>query len=193
MSMTPSARRWTLCLAGAALGMLALSFAAEPLYSTFCKVTGFGGETRVAKEEAAAKVKPIDRPIRVRFDANVDPGLPLHFVAEQGHLDLKLGERVMAFYEVTNTSDQPVTATAAYNVAPHKAGVYFNKIECFCFKTAVYQPGVTQRLPVIFYISPELETDRFARDIQTITLSYTYYGSAGAAASASLGESGTVN
>lgn len=191
--MTPAARRWTLGLTGVALGMLALSFAAEPLYSTFCKVTGFGGETRVAKEAAAARVTPIDRPIRVRFDANVDPGVPLKFVAEQGHLDLKLGERVMAFYEVTNTSDTPFTATAAYNVAPHKAGVFFNKIECFCFKSTVYQPGVTQRLPVIFYISPELEADRFTRDINTITLSYTYYGSAGAAASAGLGGGATVN
>lgn len=191
--MTPAVRKWTLGLTDAALGMLALSFAAEPLYSTFCKVTGFGGETRVAKEEAAAKVKPIDRAIRVRFDANVDPGLPLRFVAEQGHLDLKLGERVMAFYEVTNTSDAPITATAAYNVAPHKAGVYFNKIECFCFKSTVYQPGVTQRLPVIFYISPDLEADRFARDIRTITLSYTYYGSSAAAASAGLGGGAVVN
>jgi len=191
--MTPAARRWTLGLTVAVVGMLALSFAAEPLYSTFCKVTGFGGETRVAKEAAAAKVHPIDRPIRVRFDANVDPGVPLKFHAEQEYLDLNLGERVMAFYEVTNVSDQPFTATAAYNVAPHKAGVFFNKIECFCFKTTVYQPGVTQRLPVIFYISPDLEADRFTRDIKTVTLSYTYYGSAGAAASAGLGDKTTVN
>lgn len=191
--MTPAARRWTLGLTGAAVGMLALSFAAEPLYSTFCKVTGFGGETRVAAEAVAAKVKPIERPIRVRFDANVDRGVPLKFEAEQPYLDLNLGERMMAFYEVTNISDTPYTATAAYNVAPHKAGVFFNKIECFCFKTTVYQPGVTQRLPVIFYISPDLEADRFSRDIKTITLSYTYYGSAGAAATARLGEGATVN
>jgi cytochrome c oxidase assembly protein subunit 11 len=192
--MNKTSRRWTFGLAGLCLGMLGLSFAAKPLYDTFCRITGFGGETRVASVEAAGRVAPIDRPVRVRFDANVEDGLPMKFAAEKPFVDLKLGERMISFYEVTNTSNAPIRAMASYNVAPHKAGKYFNKIECFCFKTTMFRPGETVRLPVIFFVSPDLEADRFARDVQTVTLSYTYYGSSAAAAASAQLESGpTLN
>lgn len=159
-------------LSGAAVGMLGLSFAAEPLYSTFCRITGFGGTTQVA---TSAPSRILDRTVRVRFDANVGSGAPLAFKAAQPFIDLRLGEKTLAFYEVTNTSDSPVKAMAAYNVAPHKAGVYFEKMECFCFKEKLFQPGVTERLPVVFFVSPDLADDPFAKDVKGITLSYTYY------------------
>ena len=82
-------------------------------------------------------------------------------------------------YEVTNVSDAPIRAVAAYNVAPYKAGKYFNKVECFCFKEKTLQPGRTERLPVIFFVSPELAGDRYASDVKSITLSYTYYPAGG--------------
>src|SRR5262245_48529540 len=148
--MNKNARRTTWILSGVAVAMLGLSFAAEPLYSTFCRITGFGGTTQVAK--APSRVI-LDRTVRVRFDANVDPNAPLEFRPEQPFVDAKLGETVMAFYDVTNISDKPVSATASFNVAPHKVGQYFSKIECFCFKEQVFQPGKTQRLPVIFFVS----------------------------------------
>lgn len=174
--MTPKARFTVLGLSGAVIGMLALSFAAEPLYSTFCRVTGFGGTTQVA---TAPPSRVSDRSIRVRFDANTSNDLQVDFKPTEAFVDGKLGETILTFYEVTNTSDGPIRAVAAYNVAPYKAGVYFNKVECFCFKEKTLQPGRTERLPVIFFISPELEDDRFASDVRTVTLSYTYYPAGG--------------
>jgi cytochrome c oxidase assembly protein subunit 11 len=174
-------------LTGAAVGMLGLSFAAEPLYSTFCKLTGFGGTTQVA---AAPSRRVLDQMVRVRFDANVDPGVPLTFTPTKPFVDVKLGETILSFYEVTNTSDEPIKAMAAYNVAPDKAGKYFSKLECFCFKEKVFQPGVTEKLPVIFFVSPDLADNALDKDIKGITLSYTYYRSG---ASARLEDASAVN
>lgn len=174
--MTPAARWTVLGLVGAVVGMLALSFAAEPLYSTFCRVTGFGGTTRVA---SAPPTSVTDRPIRIRFDANIDPALNVDFRPVEEFVDAHLGETILSFYEVTNNSDGPLRAVASYNVAPFKAGKFFNKVECFCFKEKTLHPGRTERLPVIFFISPELQEDRFAKDVQTVTLSYTYYPAGG--------------
>lgn len=188
--MNKRARLTTWILSGIAVAMLGLSFAAEPLYSTFCRITGFGGTTQVAK--APSRVI-LDRTVRVRFDANVDPGAPLKFTPEQPFVDARLGETVMAFYDVTNLSDKPVLATASYNVAPHKVGQYFSKIECFCFKETVFQPGQKQRLPVIFFVSPDMDKDWQADDVNGITLSYTYYRSGDLKASARLEDASAVN
>ncbi|NDA22593.1 MAG: cytochrome c oxidase assembly protein, partial [Proteobacteria bacterium] len=57
-----------LVLAGIFLLMLGLSFAAVPLYDLFCRVTGFGGTTQVAKE--APKIV-LDKIVNVRLDTNV--------------------------------------------------------------------------------------------------------------------------
>lgn len=170
--MSRGSRLTAFILSGAAVSMLGLSFAAEPLYSTFCRITGFGGTTQVA---TVAPTKILDRDVRVRFDANVGSGAPLEFKASQPFIDLKLGEKTLAFYEVTNTSDSPVRAMAAYNVAPHKTGVYFEKMECFCFKETLFQPRQTVRLPVVFFISPDMADDRLSDDVKGITLSYTFY------------------
>jgi cytochrome c oxidase assembly protein subunit 11 len=108
-------------LAGVVVGMVGLAYAAEPLYKAFCAVTGFGGTTQVATEHAK---EILDREVRVQFDANVEQGAPIKFRALQPHVDVKLGETMMAFYEVTNTSDKPIRAMASFNVVPHKTGRY---------------------------------------------------------------------
>jgi len=167
------------------VGMTCLAFASKPLYDTFCRVTGFGGTTRVA-EKASDRV--LDREITVRFDSNVID-LPLEFRPSKTSLPVRIGEHAIAFYEVTNTSDTPVSAIATYNVTPHKAGPYFNKLECFCFEEQWYQPGETRKLPVIYFIAPEMDEERNVKDVNTITLSYTFVPTAsyeGAAKSASL-------
>jgi len=188
--MNKRARLTTFILSGVAVGMLGLSFAAEPLYSAFCRVTGFGGTTQVATAESK---EVLDRAVRVAFDANVEQGAPIKFHALQPHVDVKLGETMMAFYEVTNTSDQPIRAMASFNVVPHKVGRYFEKLECFCFQEQTYEPGKTVKLPVVFFVSPEMAKDWQADDVRGITLSYTYYRAAGPQASARLEDASAVN
>lgn len=188
--MNKRARLTTFILSGVAVGMLGLSFAAEPLYSTFCKITGFGGTTQVA---VARPTEILDRQVRVAFDANVDPAAPLKFRAKQPYVDVKLGETMMVFYEVTNTSSKPVNAMATFNVVPHKIGRYFNKIQCFCFVEQTYQPGETVEIPVVFFVAPEMAKDWQADDVNGITLSYTYYRAADDTSDAQTGNASAVN
>jgi cytochrome c oxidase assembly protein subunit 11 len=152
--------------------MFGLSWASVPLYQLFCQVTGYGGTTQVATGPAD---RVMDQTVKVRFDANVAPGLPWDFAPQMREMDIKLGENGLAFYTVTNTSDQPVTAVATYNVTPFKSGPYFQKLECFCFQDRTLQPGETMELPVIFYVDPSLATDSDTDDVTQITLSYTFF------------------
>lgn len=188
--MNKRARLTTGIVVGVAIGMLGLSFAAEPLYSTFCRITGFGGTTQVADTRPT---EVLDRQVRVAFDANVDPAAPLQFRAKQPHVDVKLGETMMVFYEVTNTSPEPVKAMATFNVVPHKVGRYFNKIQCFCFVEQTYEPGVTVEIPVVFFVAPEMAEDWQADDVKGITLSYTYYRATGPQAEARREDASAVN
>lgn len=158
---------------GAAAGMLALAFASDPLYDVFCQVTGFGGTTRVATE---APKNMLEQTVEVRFDANVSD-TPLVFRPLQGPQTIHIGQHGLAFYEVTNPTASEIRVIASYNVTPHMAGPYFNKLECFCFSERVIAPGETRKLPVVYFIAPEIAEDRLARKLETITLSYTFFDS----------------
>lgn len=158
---------------GFAAGMLTLAFAAEPLYSAFCEVTGFGGTTRVATE---GPKEMLDQTVDVRFDANV-ADTPLQFRPLQGPQTVQIGQHGLAFYEVTNPTDKEIRVIASYNVTPHLAGPYFNKLECFCFSERVIAAGETRKLPVVYFISPNMVEDRVAKNLETITLSYTFFDS----------------
>jgi len=155
-----------------AAGMLGLGFAAVPLYDAFCKITGFGGTTQIASKRPE---QVLDRGVNVRLDTNTGTKTGLTFKAIDRVFPIKLGETGMAFFEVSNETDRPIVAMASYNVAPHKAGPYFNKLECFCFEERVFEPGAKERLPVIFYIDPHLDGEKQLDDITEITLSYTFY------------------
>ena len=87
----------------------------------------------------------IDRKVTVRFDANVGPGLPWRFEPEQNSIEVKLGEVVTVNYRVINQAARPITASAAYNVAPLNAGSYFQKINCFCFTEQSLKAGENAR------------------------------------------------
>ena len=157
-----------------ALAMIALGFAAVPLYRIFCQVTGYAGTTMRASE-ADLPTKPVAGTIAVRFDANVSPGLPWRFGPEQPVQRVSLGERDLAFYYAENRSSVPVVGRATFNVSPEQAGKYFNKIQCFCFTEQTLKPGERVRMPVTFFVDPEILKDPDTKDIQQITLSYTFY------------------
>lgn len=146
--------------------------ASVPFYSWFCKVTGFGGETAVA--DAGSDVV-LDETIKIRFDASIDRGFPWTFRPVDREMELRIGETGLAFYEAINTSDRVIAGTATYNVAPFEAGGFFTKIDCFCFTEQVLQPGESVLMPVTFYVDPDITTDRDAKFVHRITLSYTFY------------------
>jgi len=156
--------------------MVALGFASVPLYRMFCQVTGFAGTTRkdVGGQAPGAVVGKI---VRVRFDGNVAPSLPWRFGPEEHVQRVAVGARDMAFFNATNTSDHAITGTATFNVQPDQAGQYFTKIQCFCFTEQTLKPGQTVRMPVIFYVDPKILDDPNAKDIDEITLSYTFFPS----------------
>lgn len=172
MTAPRSNGRTVLKLVAVVLTMGALSWAAVPFYSWFCKVTGFGGTTNVA---AQVSDTVLDEKVRVRFDSNVDPDMGWTFRPLQREMELRIGENAIAFYEAVNTTDQPITGTASYNVAPDAAGYFFNKIECFCFTEQTLQPGERVEMPVSFFVDPEIVADRDAGRIRDITLSYTFH------------------
>lgn len=153
--------------------MVGASFAAVPLYDWFCRTTGFGGTTMVAT--SAPTAAPLERTIKVRFDANVAGGLPWKFVPEQNEISVRIGEVVTIFYKVTNTSARETVAMASYNVAPLNVGGFFQKINCFCFTDQTLAPGETREMPVAFYVDAALASDSEHDGLSAITLSYTFY------------------
>ena len=152
--------------------MIGAAYAAVPFYNWFCRATGFNGTTQVT---TSAPSGTIDRTVTVRFDANVGPGLPWSFQPEQNAIEVKLGEIVTINYRVINQAARPITASAAYNVAPLNAGSYFQKINCFCFTEQTLKAGETRDMPVVFYVDPSMVKDPDGNEINSITLSYTFY------------------
>jgi len=157
---------------GVVVLMGSLAWASVPFYDWFCRVTGFGGVTNVA--EAGSDVI-LDQTIKVRFDASLERYMPWTFTPVEREMTVRIGETALAFYEAHNPTDQPVAGQAAYNVAPYEAGVFFDKIECFCFTEQVLQPGETVQMPVSFFVDPAIVDDREGKYVHTITLGYTFY------------------
>jgi cytochrome c oxidase assembly protein subunit 11 len=156
--------------------MVGVSFAAVPLYSWFCRTTGFGGTTQVATAAPVQVAGQIsDRSITVRFDSNVASGLPWQFEPERRTVDVKLGEVVTVYYTVTNESARITTGQAGYNVTPPTVGIYFEKINCFCFTQQTMKPGEKREMAVVFYVDPKLAGDSEQDTLNNITLSYTFY------------------
>ncbi len=163
--------RTAVLASGVALFMAGMGWAAVPLYDLFCRVTGYGGTTQVG----AGSDRVLDETIRIRFDASRARDFPWEFRPVERTMEIRLGETGLAFYEAYNPTDEPVAGTASYNVSPYEAGLYFTKIDCFCFEYQVLMPGERVLMPVTFYVDPDILDDREARDTHTITLSYTFH------------------
>ncbi len=155
--------------------MVGLAFASVPLYRLFCQATGFGGTTMRAEKLPG---RTVDRDITIRFDSNVSPNINWSFKPEKTSETIKLGQQGLISFIARNMDNKPTTGTALYNVTPSKAGQYFHKIQCFCFGEQQLAAGQEIDMPVVFYVDPSMNDDPQMQDVQSITLSYTFFPAA---------------
>ncbi len=163
--------RTAMIMAVIVAAMVGLAFASVPLYKMFCELTGFAGTPQRAERAPGA----IAGEVGVRFDANVHPGLPWQFEPEQTTVRIKPGAQTKVFYLAQNLSARPITGQAVFNVSPDQVGKYFKKVECFCFTEQTLKAGQKVDMPVIFFVDPAIKKDPDTKDIDEITLSYTFY------------------
>jgi cytochrome c oxidase assembly protein subunit 11 len=154
-----------------ALAMLGLAFASVPLYRAFCQLTGFDG-TPLRAEKAPGAVAG---QIGVRFDANINSALPWRFEPVQETVRIAPGARTQILYRATNLTARTTTGQAVFNVSPEIAAPYFSKIECFCFSEQTLKGGQSVDMPVVFFVDPGIMKDPDTKNIDEITLSYTFY------------------
>jgi len=156
-------------------GMFAFGYALVPIYKAICEVTGINilalGDRLIpgATPNLPANTQ-VDRTrtITVEFDANARG--PWHFKPAQSTLEVHPGELTTVMYEFQNTQNRTMSAQAIPSYAPAQAAMHFNKLECFCFNQYTLAPGEKKQWPVAFVIDPKL-----SRDVNTITLSYTFF------------------
>ena len=153
-------------------GMVGLSFASVPLYRLFCAATGFGGATQRAEAPPARAAAGL---ITVRFDAQVAPGLDWEFRPLESAIAVHPGAQSQIYFRAVNRTAAPVTAQAVYNVTPTKAGIYFDKLQCFCFNSQTLAPGQSVDMAVVFFVDPDILTDPSTSEVRSITLSYTMF------------------
>ena len=160
-----------LLLAGIFVLMLGLSYAAVPLYDLFCRVTGFGGTTQVANN--APKIV-LDKVVSVRFDTNVN-NLPWDFKAKSNVIDVKVGQVNKIEFEVENYGNEPTAGVATFNVSPSSFGKYYSKLGCFCFEKQELKAGEKATYIMTFYLDPEMVNDPTTKNLQDVTMSYTFF------------------
>ena len=152
-----------------AIRMFGFGFALWPLYNVFCELTGLGGRG-VQVVENVGVIEQSDRQIKIRFDANVNSGLPWLFQAKEESAMVSLGDMSEALYLAMNPTDEAIVGRATYNVTPPEASLYFVKTECFCFTQQLLLGNESREMPVYYYIQADLP-----QYIKEITLSYTFF------------------
>ena len=168
--MTSNYRTVTLLFALVSLMILLVAFSV-PLYNLFCRVTGYGGTTSFSENISNIT---LDKDITLQFNADVNDSIDWLFTAPQD-VTFKIGENKLVEYEATNLSNVSSSGTATFNVLPEKVGPYFIKTQCFCFEKQTLEPNQSVKMPVVFYIDPSITDDPGMADIDTITLSYTFF------------------
>jgi cytochrome c oxidase assembly protein subunit 11 len=161
-----------LLLISVVAGMVGLSFASVPLYRLFCAATGFGGATQRAE---TAPTRIVAGLITVRFETQVAPGLDWEFRPLKSEIAVHPGAQSQVVFRAVNHTAVPVTAQAVYNVTPTKAGIYFDKLQCFCFNSQTLAPGQSVDMGVVFFVDPDIWTDPSTSEVRSITLSYTMF------------------
>jgi cytochrome c oxidase assembly protein subunit 11 len=153
-------------------GMGGLVAASVPLYRLFCAATGYNGTTQRA---SAAPTDVSSAYVTVRFDTEISPDLAWDFRPEQAEVRVHPGQQTQVFFRAVSRSNQATTGKATFNVTPTKTGIYFDKLQCFCFTQQTLNPGESKEMGVVFFVDPDILTDPNTRDVRTITLSYTMF------------------
>ena len=154
--------------------MIGITSYSVTLYRLFCQATGSGGTTQRVDQASTTQTT---RVVTVFFDTSTAPGLPWRFEPVQRSVRVHLGEDSLAFFTATNTSDHDIVGHATFNVTPEKVGLYFKKIQCFCFNEEKLAAGQTVQMPVTFFVDPRMANDPDTADVHEITLSYTFFES----------------
>ena len=156
-------------------GMFLFGYALVPFYRAICEMTGINVLALAEQKIPGAIPKlpantqvDLTRSITVEFDSNARG--PWHFKPAQNTLKVHPGELTTVMYEFQNTQNRTMSAQAIPSYAPAQAGAHFNKLECFCFQQYTLAPGEKKQWPVAFVIDPKL-----SKDVNTITLSYTFF------------------
>ncbi|CAE1328585.1 COX11 [Acanthosepion pharaonis] len=108
----------------------------------FCQATGLGGKAeRIDEKTQVENLKKVsERNIVVRFNADVASSMQWNFRPQQTSVKVIPGETALAFYTAKNPTDKAIIGISTYNVIPYEAGLYFNKIQCFCFEEQRLNP-----------------------------------------------------
>ena len=160
-------------LVAVSIFMFGFGFALVPFYERICEVAGLNDVFRTDASPARNSQVDATRTVSIEFDANTQR-LAWTFRPLEPHLLVNPGALHQVVYEVRNTLDRPVTGQAVPSYGPAAAAQYFAKLECFCFRQHTLQVGEVRRMPVAFVVDPALP-----KDINTITLSYTFFEVAG--------------
>ena len=166
-----SNRRMLKKLLVVALGMFGFGFALVPFYEKVCEIAGLRNVWQPGQAEAGAANTQVDltRTVTVEFDSNIRM-LPWTFKPMASSVEIHPGELTQMVYEVRNTLAEPVVGQAVPSYGPRLAAQYFRKLECFCFTQQTLAAGEVRQMPVVFVIDPDLP-----KDVDTITLSYTFF------------------
>jgi cytochrome c oxidase assembly protein subunit 11 len=165
-------RRMLTRLSIVAVFMFGFGYALVPFYDRICAALGVNSLEARAEPAANTQVD-LRRTVTVEFDAN-SHGMPWTFRPVVRHMQVHPGQLVQVEYEVSNVRSAPVTGQAVVSYGPALAGGYVRKLECFCFSQQTLAAGETRRMPVSFVVDATLPAD-----INTLTLSYTFFEVAG--------------
>ncbi len=158
-----------------AVAMFGFGFLLVPFYEKICEVTGINN---LIKPAAAVENTQIDKSrwVTLEFDSNAHR-LDWDFRPVQRSVRVHPGEMIQIEYEVRNNGDKAIVGQAIPSYAPKHSAPYVKKLECFCFRQQPLQAGEGKRMPVQFVVDSTLPAD-----VNTITLSYTFFEVKGASA-----------
>jgi cytochrome c oxidase assembly protein subunit 11 len=164
-------RRLSRRLAIVAIGMFGFAFALVPFYNQICSALGINS---LAQADVVSNTQvDTSRTVTIELDSNAH-NLPWRFRPLVAEVKVHPGELTTVEYEIVNVREAAVTGQAVPSYGPQHAGEYFKKLECFCFTHQTLAAGETRRMPVTFVVDPKLP-----KDVNTISVSYTFFEVAG--------------